>query len=268
MQKLLSSLIVTMALSCVLADVVEAADSITRMLSATFKITNPKSTATAFLIERESKDGDPELILVTAAHVFESMSGDGCKIVLRRQSDDGSYERQMTPIDIREKGDKLWVQHPKADVAAMRIQLPPGNEATPLPYDSILDTEDSDDRAIELGDEVYVFAFPNQLESSPSGFPVLRRGIVASFPLTITDKRKTFMVDYSTFAGDSGGPVFIRKQNSDGKSEPIVVGLIHGQHRETMKSKTPNEERIVHRPMGLAIVTHAKLIRETVDLVP
>lgn len=247
--------------------VASADDDVMQVLSATYKVVNSSSTATAFIVDRKTESGESELILLTAAHVIEAMSGDKCKIVLRKRTDDGGYKRVESTIEIRERGHQLWVKHPKADVAAMRIQLPPDHEVKPLPFHRILDTSQCDNCEIQLGEEAWIFTYPNQLESSSSGFPVLRSGSVASFPLRATEKTRSFMVDYTASAGDSGGPVFVRRRDIKGKSQPYIVGLVHGQHRETVKSKTPNEERIVHRPMGLSIVVHAKFIRETVDLI-
>ncbi|NND99834.1 MAG: trypsin-like peptidase domain-containing protein [Pirellulaceae bacterium] len=250
-----------------------AADDVMRAVSATYKITNHDSTATAFLVSRQDSGDHSQLILVTAAHVIEKMSGDECRIVLRRRRLDGSYERREIPIAIRADDQPLWTRHEKADVAALKVQLPEDHEVIPFDYTRILDESQCDDCQLQMGDDVWVLGYPAQLESSRSGFPVLRRGSVASFPVTPTGRKRTFMVDYSTFGGDSGGPVFMRtdpnsiRSKSDGDSSPKLVGLIHGQHRETTKSTTPNEERTVHRPMGLAIVVHAKFIRETIDRV-
>ena len=241
-----------------------ASDDVMQALNATYKITNADSTATAFVISHVVQE-KRVMVLVTAAHVLEKMTGDECRFVYRRPRSDGTFARREFPIKIREDQRELWTRHAKADVAALRIELPDGHGVQPIVREQILDTSSCDDCGLQLGDAVWVLGYPAQLESSRSGFPVLRRGTVASFPLKESDKTRTFMVDYTTFRGDSGGPVFRRNLGKDESSGPTIVGLIHGQHRETTKSFTPNEERTVHRPMGLAIVVHAKFINETID---
>lgn len=237
-----------------------AEDSIIQAVNATYKITNASSTATAFVISRQT-EGEEEVILVTAAHVLEKMKGEELRFVYRRRTDDGGYARREFPIKVRDKAKVLWRRHDKADVAAMRIDLPADHSVTPLPLSYIL----AADEQLHLGEDVWVLGYPAKLESSRGGFPVLRHGTVASFPLIPSAKTRTFMVDYTTFGGDSGGPVFRRETKKD--SPPTIVGLIHGQHRETTKATTHIEERTVHRQMGLAIVVHGKFIRETIDLV-
>lgn len=52
-----------------------------------------------------------------------------------------------------------------------------------------------------------------------------------------------------------------------GASRPtgLIVGLVVGMERETDKVSMPFEERTVHHPLGLAIVAHSEIIRQTVE---
>jgi hypothetical protein len=233
------------------------------VMAATFKITNRTSTATCFVITRKK-----ELIVVTAAHVFEKMTGEECRIVLRDEQADGSFLRKEVPLKVREGKKVLWVKHPQADVAAMRLMLPVDQKLLPLDFDQIGDATSIKNGTLRLAREVWIPCYPAQLESSRAGFPVLRRGSVASFPLMRRDRSKTYMVDYSSFAGDSGAPVVVRHHDADGKTEQaLIVGLVIAKHRETTKSVTLVEERIVHRSLGLGVIVHAEVIRQTIGRV-
>ncbi len=119
-------------------------------------------------------------------------------------------------------------------------------------------------------DEVWILCYPSQLEAGKAGFPVLRRGTVASFPLTPISRNKTFLVDYSTFGSDSGGPVVVgnHKLSDKAAQRALLVGLVLGQQRQTVKTTSPIGERTVHRPLGLAIVVHAQFIRQIIDRIP
>ena len=57
----------------------------------------------------------------------------------------------------------------------------------------------------------------------------MRLGCIASYPLQISDKQPGFLVDYNTFEGDSGGPVYWTSDEG-GKSTVKILGLIKGQH--------------------------------------
>ena len=244
---------------------VHADEAIMQAVSATYKVRNPESNATSFLISR-TVDGDAaEIILVTAAHVVERMKGDHCELVLREERLDGTFAKRSIQLQVRKGGMPMWTRHPKSDVAAIKIVVPDAFRSKAIPYDQILDSSNCTDCRLEMGQSLWVLCYPAQLASSRSGFPVLRRGTVASYPLVETEQSRRFLLDYSTFGGDSGGPVFA-VNNKSGNAKAQIVGLIHGQHRETTKSMTPNEERTVHRPLGLAIVVHAKFIRETIEM--
>jgi Trypsin-like peptidase domain len=248
-------------------------DATTRMIQATCKVTGKDSTATSFLVRRPvaGKAGGQETILVTAAHVFERMAGDEAKLVLRKSQKDGSYARHEMPLKVRAEGKPLWSKHPETDVAALRVQLPEHVAVTPIPIACLATGSTLDAGRLAPGDDVRIACYPIQLEASGAGFPIIRRGCVASFPLTPVKVNKMYLVDYNTFAGDSGGPVFLiepvpGEEKARAESRPVVVGLILAQHFHDERVKLAYEERLVRHRMGLGIVVHAEYIRQTIDL--
>lgn len=248
------------------------ADPITEMIAATFKITHKDSTSTCFVMARpgDSDASQTELILVTTAHTLARMSGDECRLVLRAKQADGGFVRKEVPLQIRSAKKPLWVRHPDVDVAALKLQLPADASISALDFDQLASESAITSGKLRTADEVWIPCYPAQLEANGAGFPVLRRGTVASFPLAPIQRDKTYLVDFSTFAGDSGAPVMIGSREVAGNKQqrPLVVGLVTGQHRETTRSTTPIEERTVHRSLGLAIVIHAEFIRQTIDRLP
>jgi hypothetical protein len=66
----------------------------TDLVSVTVRLSNPKSTATGFVVSRPATmpDGPGQFLLVTAAHVFEKAEGDEMSVIYRRRQDDGEYE--------------------------------------------------------------------------------------------------------------------------------------------------------------------------------
>ncbi len=248
------------------SSVASAADNILDVIGATFKIANRTSNATCFVVARPvaSDTRGRELILVTAAHVFEKMSGDECRLVLREKRADGTFARTEVPLKIRAEKKPLWVKHPEVDVAALKLALPVGKKISALDLDQIAAESTIRGGGLRAADEVWILCYPAQLEANGAGFPIIRRGTVASFPLMPINRNKTFLVDYSSFGGDSGGPVVAGNH----KQRALLVGLVHGQHRETTKTTSPTEERTVHRSLGLGIILHAEFIRQTIDRIP
>lgn len=254
----------------VLTSVSMAGDDVADLMNATFKVVNKDSTATGFVLVSPlaPEAGQQELILVSAAHVFEKMSGDECRIVLREQQPAGRFRRKEVALTIRSNGKPLWVRHPDVDIAALKFALPADQSVPGLPVDALVSEPSGGPDSVRCADDVWIPGYPARLESGPAGFPILRRGTVASFPLAPVRERRTYMVAANTFGGDSGAPVFKRRHvpATERNQSPLVVGLIVGLHRETTKTVAPDEERTVHRPLGLAIAVHSVFIRQTVDL--
>jgi len=108
------------------------------------------------------------------------------------------------------------------------------------------------------------------VEANRVGWPVLRRGNIASHPLAPLKASPTFLVDFNTFGGDSGAPVLVHQSASasgPGEDNPLLIGVVLGMIRQTDKSQMPFEERTVHTPLGISIVANSQQVREIVQKV-
>ena len=236
-------------------------DFATQVMNATFKLYNEDSTATCLIIKRGS--GNTERYLVTAAHVLERATGDSSLLVLREIDVDGGYNRIDFPITIREDGAALWTKHKEHDLAVLRLP-----EQLPVPFvaldESVLSTEQTLKAAgVHICSPLFVLTFPQRFEANGAGFPVARQGIWASPPLLPILTHPTFLGDFTTFAGDSGGPVFIRLD----EERPMVVGLVLAQNHFDDHVKSEYEERLIHHPLGMGTILHAQYIRDTLRMV-
>ncbi len=232
-----------------------------QLLSATGKLAGKDSSGTCFLLRPPASAGWPNnvFILVTAAHALSEVPGAEAHLVLRDRRPDGSYLRREIPLLLRSGDRTLWRKHPQEDVAVLRFSLPRDVTCDPPNLGQLAQSADFVNGSIALGTDTWIFGCPAQLEVNEAGFPVLRHGSIASLPLIPIDSHRTFLVDFSTFGGDSGGPVMHRDSG-------MILGLVLGMHRQTDRTVIPFEERTVHHPLGLAIVAHAGVIRETVEL--
>jgi hypothetical protein len=238
-------------------------DPIERTMSATLRVLVGGQSATAFLVQIDPAEerGTPRLVLVTAGHAFDSPDRLECKLVLRHRQEDGSYERSEFPVALRRDGKALWKKHPDFDVAALPIELPEGAEAAPFSLDQIADERALTDKKVRVGQDVWVPCYPAGLEGNPAGWPLLRKGSIASHPLVPVSWAKMLAVDMTVFGGDSGAPVVAVVNDA-----PLISGMVIGMHRQTDKSTLPYEEKIIHTPMGVAIAVQAPFIRQTIDL--
>lgn len=234
------------------------------LMHATVQLEQPlgngtRTVGTGFLISETAPDGRPRTVLVTANHVFKQMPGDVARIGYRVANADGSWSYSPQSLKIREGGKELWTHHPARDVAAIVITAPREFAEAAIPKDYLASDETFDRYRVEAGDEMMALGFPRGLAANQAGFPILRSGRVASYPVAPAKIFPTFLLDFSVFPGNSGGPVFMRsglQRTSDAApAGQFIAGLL------TQQVELNNER------LEIGIVTHAKYIRETIDLV-
>lgn len=235
-------------------DVAEAA------LRATVRVHNGASSGTGWFVAVPGPDGEPVHVLVTAHHVFDAMKTPDCNLALRAPAKGGTFVRKETKVQIRDGDKQLWTKHPELDVAALRVDVPKGVDLEPFPFDRVADESWARRKKVRAGQDVFVACFPVRLESNAAGWPLVRKGSIASHPLTPAAGAKTILVDYAHFEGDSGAPLVAYP---DG--EPLVVGLVFALMRHTNTVTSPFEERKSHFPLDLAVAVQSPFVRDVIE---
>jgi len=240
----------------------EDEDFDTQLMRATVMISHDKSTGTGFVLT----DGN-KFVVVTAAHVFDGTPEDETTIVFRRKEAGGVYQKEPAKFVIRKGGKPAWTQHPTEDVAAMWI-VPPKNADVPkIPIGLLASDELLRKHRVHPGENLSCLGFPHRNESNEAGFPLLRSGPIASFPLVPTTITKTFYLSSNMFEGDSGGPVYLTR--TAGKEDlNLIIGLISGQRFLDEEAKMVYGTTKLRHRLGLAIVVHGAFIKETIDQLP
>lgn len=215
------------------------------------------TVGTGFLVSAHNADGSPRTILITAKHVFVDMEGQTAEVGYRTDRPDGTWSFTPQTLRIRdEDGKALWTSHPNQDVAAITIKAPKAFADAAIPVNYLATDEDLARQRIGYGEELLILGYPRGLSANGAGFPILRSGRVASYPVS-SAVSPTFLLDFSVFPGNSGGPVFTSsslKRTSSGAARPLIAGLL---------TQSVEFER---QPLGIGVVTHARYISETIDL--
>jgi S1-C subfamily serine protease len=169
----------------------------------------------------------------------------------------------------------LWVRHPDADVAVMKITLPDfvfrqTKNIPSLSTDQLADDGMMERFEIHPGDQLLCLGYPFGLEANVSGFPILRSGKIASYPLTPAKETKTFLFDFEVFQGNSGGPVyFVDKGRSYGgkihgaETIQFVAGIVTEQKYAVQLVKS---QKVIFEKLNLAVVVPSYFIKETLAL--
>jgi hypothetical protein len=236
------------------------------MINATVEIDQPQAdgvriVGTGFLIADPAPDGAPRVVLVTAEHVFDAMPGPEARIGWRISLPDGSWRFAPWPLKIRDGKTHLWTRHSSRDVAAISIEAPPEFARAAIPLAWLGDDMAFDRYRVGPGDEMMVLGYPEGLAANTAGFPIVRSGRVASYPLSPIAAFPTFLLDFRVFKGNSGGPVFMtedirRRPGAEGAPPArFVAGMLASQ-------AMAGSER-----MEVGVITPAVYIRETLALI-
>ena len=245
------------------------------LMRSTFKIQQGSSIGTVFILGEPLKDYPKRayFVLMTASHVLDSMKGEKATIYLRKKVN-GSFVKYPFTISIRHKGKPLWVKHPDVDVAAMRLGIPRDSDRRLVPTTLLATDEFINKFEINPGDDLLVLGFPYGAESNEAGFPILRSGRIASYPLTPTRITKTFLLDFEVFRGNSGGPVFMCSRNrAYGGTTHIgvvrqVMGLVSQEKKIIERIKSIDQELLKEHKLSLAVVVHAIFLKELLNMLP
>lgn len=269
-------LILWISLACAFAREVSRLQTFdAEMERVTFKVQSGGWLGTAFVL-LEPIPGSTNLgsyVLVTAAHVLAGMPSSNM-VVVGRTKRGNSYAKMPWEVPIRANGTNLWTQHPQADVAAMRIEIPTNLDIGCVSTERLVNDKQLGEFLIHPGDELRVLGYPLGVEANDFGFPILRSGRIASFPLIPTAETKTFLLDFRVFKGNSGGPVYMldAKQMHEGMLDTMnvscLMGLISEEKVMPEQVNTLTETTTKFHELGLGVVIHAAIIRETIARLP
>ncbi len=236
------------------------------LISATVQIDQPdghgmRTVGAAFLVEAPKPDGTPRTVMVTAAHVLDRMQDEQARIGWRVELPGGGWRFEPRPLLIREPATRepLWTRHPDRDIAVMEITAPEIFARAAIPLGWLADENSFEAFEVGPGDELFSLGFPRGLSANRAGFPILRVGRIASWPLSPVEAFPTFLLDFTVFPGNSGGPVFWtaaarRRPGLEPPDHPFIAGVL------------TQEVQVADERLDIGVVTHAAHVREAIAM--
>jgi hypothetical protein len=225
-----------------------------KMAWSTYPIATAKGLGTCVIVNRRESSAPDGVVpvLVTCAHVLDAAPRGPWFLVLRVPEPGANPGIVMLSIDIPPDGTHPYIKHPRQDIAAMRIDIPPDVARIVNAGSFISENALARQRPSRVGDAVFVLGFPKVFPGTEGAFPVFRGGTIASYsPGSQADKEK-YLIHTNVFSGDSGGPVFAAR----GHGAPQLLGLVS----ERIGPKTG--------VVPLAVAVDVSVIRETLALMP
>ncbi|MBU8933966.1 MAG: serine protease [candidate division Zixibacteria bacterium] len=208
--------------------------------------------------------------IVTARHVFDSIRSDSVQIFLRRYTGTGLVEVHPWTIQIRKDSIPLYHVHPDSniDLAGMRFPLPKDPRLDPKIMSKSMFVSDSAlaDAELHTGDEVYFIGYPWGFASTQGDFPLVRSGIIASYPILPFRSNPVYYIDGPVKKGNSGGPVLLA-QRSEGKTLPgFIVGIVSNSQGQKEIVQSRDEVVIKTHDLGIAGVVNSGYILDFFDI--
>lgn len=257
------------------------------LMQSTFMLEGNSATpgmiwrGTGFVLVRPNPGTAPDAtsiggraVLVTANHVLKDMVGTTATIYLRtHEAATDRWVERRARFRIRSgNGEPLWKKHPEADIAVMYVRLPFQPEM--VISTALLATDDLlKGNRMAPGVELNCLGYPLGFEG-PEGFPILRTGVIASYPLVPTKTTKNFLFDFRVFAGNSGGPVYFKQQEMRGSATmccgaQFIMGLVTDEEIVT----TPEGQQETYKgvkvqQLSIGWVVHASLIADAIAMLP
>lgn len=241
------------------------------LMQSTFQISGPldndhTTVGTMFLLGNLIPDTTDkwQIVMVTAAHVLNEIRGQYAVVVFRKRDASGTWIRVPMRITIRKGDTALWTKASDADVAVAYVRLPFNPFDQIIPVTALATDKTLIDYKMTPGTELNCLGYPYSAAANEIGFPILRGGTIASYPLTPSADYPTFMFDFRVFGGNSGGPVYFsqppfRGSVGFGGRAQFVVGLVTD---EALAARHNND------PLSLAVVIQATVIQKAIETLP
>jgi hypothetical protein len=118
---------------------------------------------------------------------------------------------------------------------------------------------------IHPGDELLCLGFPLAAEANEMGFPILRSGRIASYPLIPTKDIKSLLYDFYALEVNSGGPVYFTYETRyfGGALRTGGIEGIVGLVSEQRYSIVPGH---VGQSLDLGVIVRASFKIETINM--
>ena len=216
----------------------------------------PSCIGTGFFLEKQLGDGAYKIFLVSNRHVLHA-GVDTIKLWLTRAKGGRPLVGQCEHILIERVG--RMVMHPEVDLAvldctALFARFPGSLYFKAIPYESLADFEEPE---LSVADPVYFVGYPEGISDTQNNLPLMRKGMISSYPKLDFDGQPQVVIDAQVFPGSSGSPAFVSLGNPVPAPERMptvkLLGVVTASYLKGL------------RPIGLGIVIKSTCLNQWID---
>lgn len=260
-----------------------------QLLFATLRIESLNSTnqvisiGTGFIVNREIRTGEYVIYLVSNKHVL--FASDTIRLLFnQRSSSDKTVPLigKTKPFILTNVKNQLHIHaNPNVDIAVFPITgLIRDYEEIfykGIDYNMLANF---DEEFLSVAQNVEFIGYPDNRYDMTNNLPLIRNGIIASYPKVDYNGEPMFIIDAQVFPGSSGSPVMINLSFEHWKTGNIVIGAnqqikLLGVVAATMirnnKLQSVNSVQTqfgTQEVIGLGIVYKATALKEIIDKIP
>jgi hypothetical protein len=203
------------------------------------------------------------------------MAGETATLVGRRLDSSGTWQRTNYTIRIRAGTNDLWLKHKTLDIAAVPINVPRDALRNIPTTDHFISQKRAEELQLHPGDRLYCLGYPLGMEGNAVGFPILRMGIIASYPILPVKDNPTFAFAFDVFGGNSGGPVYLYETSRKignkidfGTTRFGIAGIVVSERTFQSYTETLTEKRQTTTSLAISDVIQAEFILELLEEIP
>jgi hypothetical protein len=207
------------------------------------EVTDPAgATGTGFLYTFHEHEGRSLPAIITNTHVVRGARS--IKFSLTKKGKDQSPQYQsVLPVRLDDI-QRRTINHPDADLSAIVIGdvleslVQNGNAPFLVALGRGLIPSAMALRELSPLETVLTVGYPGQLWDDVNNLPIFHRGNTATAPYIDFKGKKEFLVDFATWPGASGSPVFVFNEGSVfnsrtgslslGQSRVLLIGVVYG----------------------------------------
>lgn len=243
---------------------------------------NPIWYATGFVVGRYEGDENGEkqysTYLITNKHVVENERNMVMQVNLLN-----GVKAYLLEL-VNQSGQCNYSVHPNADVIACHININKAlSDGARLPFfdlsENALTLQEMRNTGVCEGCLVYTLGFPVSIArdfvNSTVKTPICRLGCISRIENVYHDiNSKNFLIDATTFPGNSGGPVINRPENIFIGNTPYntsanLIGIVSSYlpYQEILRSTQTQRNRMINEEnRGLTVVVSVDCIKEVVEI--